>query len=169
MIKLTSKPGSQSYSFIRDAGLIHWLHLFPWPPAHIPSIHFNLYLRKAAISVRGVSKSKQRKGATSAFLSSKFHWHVIITIKKNILPVLAGPAFSSSPLNTPFLPLLPACSCDMRYTDQRNGISGSLTAHLPFSFYPVSMPRENSLNRSSLPRWRCWSFPGEALIVSHAP
>lgn len=46
-----------------------------------------------------------REGATSASLPpSKFHWHVILRIKRNILPVLIGRPFSSSHVNTLFLP-----------------------------------------------------------------
>lgn len=68
------------------------------------------------------------------------------------------PFFSSSPLNTLFLPAPRPAPCDMHYTDQCNGSSGSLAAHLPFSFYPVSVPPgENSLHRSSLPPWCGWS------------
>lgn len=117
---------------------------------HTPSFlrTFSLSLRKVAIAVH-LSQSGEKGPPVLFFFPPKFHPHVIIRIKKEYSAYINGRPLSLYPLWT-HRSSSSAVSCDMRYTDQCNGISGSLAAHLPFSFYPVSMSQETTLNRSSL-------------------
>lgn len=122
----------------------------PHSNTHTPSFlrTFTLSLRKVAIAVH-LSQSGEKGPPVLFFFPPKFHPHVIIRIKKEYSAYINGRPLSLYPLWT-HRSSSSAVSCDMRYTDQCNGISGSLAAHLPFSFYPVSMSQETSLNRSSL-------------------
>lgn len=81
----------------------------PTTPQHIHTLFYSpsIFIWEKQLSLSN-SECLQNlsQGATSAFLlSSKFHWHVIIRIKRNILPVLIGRPFSSSLVNSLFLPL----------------------------------------------------------------
>lgn len=103
VIRPTSKPSSQSDSFIQDAGLIPWLRLFPWP-----SPHPNTYAQNLSSSEKSSYSCpplKSRKRVTNALylLSSKLHWPVVFRIKRNILSILMG---------FPFLPLSNSALCD---------------------------------------------------------
>lgn len=71
---------------------------------------------------------------------SKFHGNVVIRIKGNILPVLMCTLFLFIPSEHLVSPSSLPASCDMHYTDQCNGISGSLTAHLPLFLRSVHAP-----------------------------
>lgn len=126
----------------RDASLIHWLYLFPHPSAHRHTATlFTFSLGKSVIFIYFMESQSLRRKKVTIFLSpSKFHGNVLIIIKGNILPVLICTLFLFIPSEHLVSPSSLPASCDMHYTDQCNGISGSLTAHLPFSFYPVSMP-----------------------------
>lgn len=126
------------------------LPMDPYSNTHTPSFlrTFSLSLRKVAIAVH-FSQSGEKGPPVLFFFPPKFHPHVIIRIKKEYSACINGRPLSLYPLWT-HRSSSSAVSCDMRYTDQCNGISGSLAAHLPFSFYPVSMSQETSLNRSSL-------------------
>lgn len=112
---------------------------------HTPSFlrTFSLSLRKVAIAVH-LSQSGEKGPPVLFFFPPKFHPHVIIRIKKEYSAYINGRPLSLYPLWT-HRSSSSAVSCD-----QCNGISGSLAAHLPFSFYPVSMSQETTLNRSSL-------------------
>lgn len=132
----------------------------PTTPQHTHTHPYSLpiYLRKAALSVVVSPNVSEEKGATSAF-PLKFHWHVIIRIKRNILPVLMGCSLSPHRLLLVIRTTLIS-------------VMGSLvlSLHICLSLF-TQCPRPGRIP-STGPRCRprCGSSaPREPLIVSHAP